>query len=45
MAFKELLEKRQSYRVFLSTPVDKEKIEYIIHSALKAPTAKNEQGA
>lgn len=43
MAFKELAEKRYSCRSFSNKKVEKELVEQIIETAIKAPTAVNKQ--
>lgn len=43
MKFNELAKERYSCRKFCSTPVEKEKIDQIIASAIAAPTAVNKQ--
>ncbi|KAA6366255.1 MAG: hypothetical protein EZS28_038217 [Streblomastix strix] len=42
--FRTLLDERQSVREYEQRPVEQEKLRYIVECALKAPTARNDQG-
>lgn len=41
--FRQLLEERQSIREYEPRPVEKEKLQYIVECAQKAPTSRNSQ--